>query len=69
MIDPEHDLPIQQQAEVLGISRSAVYYLPRPISAEDLWLMRRIDELHLNSSVRLKSELQPEPSHNTCLNG
>jgi len=48
MIDPEHDLPIKQQAEALGISRSTVYYEPRPISAEDLWLMRRIDELHLN---------------------
>jgi putative transposase len=48
MIDPEHDLPIKQQAEVLGISRSTVYYEPRPICDEDLWLMRRIDELHLN---------------------
>jgi len=48
MIDPEHDLPIQKQAEVLDISRSTVYYQPRPISEADLWLMRRIDELHLN---------------------
>ena len=48
MIDPEHDLPIKQQAEVLEISRSTVYYEPRPISDEDLWLMRRIDELHLS---------------------
>jgi putative transposase len=48
MIDPEHDLPIKQQAEALGISRSMVYYQPRPFSAEDLWLMRQIDELHLN---------------------
>jgi putative transposase len=48
MIDPEHDLPIKRQAEVLEISRSTAYYEPRPISAEDLWLMRRIDELHLN---------------------
>ena len=40
MIDPGHDLPIKQQAEVLGISRSTVYYEPRPVSAEDLWLMR-----------------------------
>jgi putative transposase len=48
MIDPEHDLPIKQQAEVLDISRSTVYYEPRPISEEDLWLMRHIDELHLN---------------------
>jgi len=48
MIAPEHDLPIRQQAEALGISRSSVYYQPRPVSAEDLWLMRQIDELHLN---------------------
>jgi len=48
MIDPKHDLPIQKQAEVLEISRSTVYYEPRPISDEDLWFMRRIDELHLN---------------------
>ena len=48
MIDPAHDLPIQKQAEVLAISRSTVYYQPRPVSASDLWLMRQIDELHLN---------------------
>ena len=36
MIDPEHDLPIQKQAEVLQISRSSVYYQARPVSAEDL---------------------------------
>ena len=48
MIDPEHDLPIQKQAEVLDISRSTVYYQPRPVSEADLWLMRQIDELHLN---------------------
>jgi putative transposase len=48
MIDPEHDLPIQKQAEVLAISRSSVYYQARPVSEPDLWLMRQIDELHLN---------------------
>ena len=48
MIDPEHDLPIKQQAKALGISRSTVYYEPRPVSAADLWRMRQIDELHLN---------------------
>jgi hypothetical protein len=48
MIDPEHDLPIQKQAEVLEISSSSVYYQPRPVSEPDLWLMRRIDELHMN---------------------
>jgi putative transposase len=48
MIDPEHDLPIRQQAEILQISRSTVYYQPHPASVADLWLMRQIDELHLN---------------------
>jgi len=48
MIDPEHDLPILKQAEVLDISRSSVYYRPRPVSESDLWLMRRIDQLHLD---------------------
>ena len=48
MIDPEHELPIIRQTEILQISRSSVYYKPRPIPEADLWLMRRIDELHLN---------------------
>jgi putative transposase len=47
MIDREHDLPITKQAAALNISRGSVYYLPRPVSAADLTLMRRIDELHL----------------------
>ena len=47
MIDRAHDLPITKQAAALNISRGSVYYLPRPVSAADLALMRRIDELHL----------------------
>jgi putative transposase len=47
MIDRNHDLPIVRQARVLNISRGSVYYQQRPTSAEDLALMRRIDELHL----------------------
>jgi putative transposase len=47
MIDRQHDLSITKQAEALNISRGSVYYLPRPVSAADLALMRRIDELHL----------------------
>jgi putative transposase len=48
MIDPSHDLSISRQAEVLNISRGSIYYRPRPVSAEDLAIMRRIDELHLD---------------------
>ena len=42
MIDRKHDLPITKQAEVLRISRGSVYYLPRPVSAADLAIMRRL---------------------------
>jgi putative transposase len=48
MIDRNHDLPIARQAKVLNLSRGSVYYKPRPVSPEDLALMRRIDELHLD---------------------
>ena len=47
MIDRQHTLTVTRQAELLGISRGSVYYLPRPVSDADLALMRRIDELHL----------------------
>ena len=48
MIDRTHDLPVACQARALNLARSTVYYKPRPVSAEDLALMRRLDELHLN---------------------
>ena len=48
MIDATHELPINRQAELMNISRSNIYYLPRPVSESDLAVMRRIDELHLN---------------------
>ena len=47
MIDRTHELPIVRQAQWVGVSRGAVYYLPQPVSPADLALMRRIDELHL----------------------
>ena len=48
MIDRSHALPLARQAEALGISRSSLYYQPQPVSAADLALMRRMDELHLD---------------------
>jgi putative transposase len=48
MIDATHKLPMTRQAELLAISHSNLYYLPRLTSNADLALMRRIDELHLN---------------------
>jgi putative transposase len=47
MIDRQHGLSITKQAEALGISRSSVYYSPRPVPTAELAVMRRMDELHL----------------------
>lgn len=64
MIDRNHALPITRQAQLLGMSRGAVYYMPRPTSAADLALMRRIDELHLDypfmGARQLRRQLQRE---------
>ena len=47
MIDREGELAVKRQAGLLDLSRSSVYYTPRPVSERDLGLMRRLDELHL----------------------
>ncbi len=48
MIDREAKLPVKRQCELLGLNRSGVYYTPRAVSEQDLQLMRRIDQLHLD---------------------
>ena len=48
MIDRGHELALIRQAKLLKLSRSSVYYRPRPVSPADLAIMRRIDELHLD---------------------
>jgi putative transposase len=48
MIDRSHDLPLSRQTNLLQLSRSNLYYTPRPVPAADLAIMRRIDALHLD---------------------
>lgn len=64
MIDRGAKVPVKRQAELLDLSRSSVYYTPRPLSERDLMLMRRIDELHLElpfyGSRKLADRLQRE---------
>jgi putative transposase len=48
MIDRDHGLPLRRQAAVLQLSRSTLYYEPRPVPVADLAVMRRVDELHLD---------------------
>lgn len=47
MIEHQAPLPVTRQCQLLSLSRSTVYYQPKSVSAEDLRLMRRIDEMHL----------------------
>lgn len=50
MIDPcEPNVSVMRQCQLLHISRSCFYYKPRPIAAEDLELMRLIDEQYLKT--------------------
>jgi len=48
MIDRDHELPLTHQARLLQVSRSGLYYQPRPVPEADLAIMRRMDELHLD---------------------
>ena len=47
MVDRGCALPLARQCDLLGVSRSSQYYEPLGESAENLALMRRLDELHL----------------------
>ena len=47
-IDPQHpSLRVQRQCDLLGVPRSTYYYQPRPESAENLRLLRRLDEFYM----------------------
>ena len=48
MIDRTHAVPAVRQCQLLKLSRSTAYYPATPVSAAELALMRRIDELHLD---------------------
>jgi len=61
-IDPDHrELSIRRQCELLDLERSTYYYQPAEESAEDLAVMRAIDEEYLRrpfyGSRRLAQEL------------
>ena len=64
MIERGSELAVKRQAELLGLSRSSVYYTPRPVSERDLVRMRRLDELHLElpfyRSRKLADQLRRE---------
>jgi len=63
-VAPAEKLSVRRQCALLGVSRSGYYYEPCPESPENLCLMRRLDELHLEHPVygrpRLTVTLQRE---------
>lgn len=49
-LDPDHPrLSVRRQCGLLGLNRSSWYYEPRGVSAENLALMRRIDQQYLKT--------------------
>lgn len=47
MIEKENKrLSISKQAELLTLNRTSLYYIPVPISEEELYIKRKIDELY-----------------------
>ena len=60
MIDKDA-LSLVKQCQLLGVSRSSVYYQPAPVLEADLTLMRLLDEIHLArplGSRRMVDELR-----------
>jgi putative transposase len=47
MIEPNHDLSVRRQCELLRLARSGVYLPPATIAEEDLALCKELDKLHL----------------------
>jgi hypothetical protein len=61
MIDKRDPLPVTRQCDLLDLSRSFFYYTPVTLSAKDLELMHKIDEIHLEypfyGSRKIRNEL------------
>jgi len=61
MINRGLKMTVGRQAELLGLSRSSVYYVARPLPERDLLLMRKLDECHLKwpfyGARKLRQEL------------
>jgi putative transposase len=47
MIQTQEHVSLRRQCELLAVGRSGLYYEPVGTSVEELGLMRRIDEIHL----------------------
>ena len=61
---PHQQYSVSRQCRLLKVARSRVYYKPKPVSNDDLKLMKRIDEIYLKwpfyGSRRMVAELCDE---------
>ena len=51
MIKPNAELSLTRQSQLLGVSRSSLYYRPRPDSALEADLLRRLDRIFTEHPV------------------
>src|SRR5947208_6968931 len=58
MIAPEAGLSVSRQCALLEIARSSFYYRPRPESAEELELLKRLDRIFTDHPVYGSRRLQ-----------
>src|SRR2546421_11532491 len=58
MIAPEAGLSVSRQCALLGMARSSFYYRPRPESAEELDLLKRLDRIFTDHPVYGSRPLQ-----------
>jgi putative transposase len=50
LVEPGHaQLSLRQQCQLLGLSRSSLYYSAKPVDEEDLALMRLLDQQYLRT--------------------
>lgn len=49
MIDRQHALPVTKQSKLLGLSRSSVYYERKPMTEQDVQIMRANDQIYMDT--------------------
>jgi len=64
MVDRMDPLPVARQCELLALPRSTFYHIPKPVTDEELELMKLIDRCHLEhpyyGSRRIRDWLEDE---------
>ena len=55
MIEPDHNsISVRRQRQLIGLSRASLYYEPAEESAENLLLMRLLDDSHRQDLANTK---------------